>query len=88
MFGTRVRVTHNRDYFLVKEVLQLDRGCGMRCTEEESERRFIMPRSVSNEILVVFQVINAFSRGKTQQVRLVSEVCRRLYLHFGIFVTV
>jgi hypothetical protein len=41
------------DYFIGEDVLQLDGGRGMRYTEEEFERRFRMPRSVFNEILVV-----------------------------------
>jgi hypothetical protein len=51
------------DYFHGEDVLRVDGGRGKRYTEEEFERRFRMPRSVFNEILVVVSVDEYF-RGR------------------------
>jgi hypothetical protein len=48
------------DYFFGEDVLRVDGGRWKRYTEEEFERRFRMPRSVFNEILVVVSVDEYF----------------------------
>jgi hypothetical protein len=48
------------DYFIGEDVLRVDGQRGKRYKKEEFERRFRIPRSVFNEILVVVSIDEYF----------------------------